>query len=95
MDTTQSQTAFLKEEVHVIMNKKKRYMKEGEVQIVILNQARKLPIKRKGPYHEDESREKTAQRILRRRKGQDNANADALCGLNSTPYFMPEKEGGM
>ena len=47
---TKRQTGFLKEEeVHVMMNKKKRLMKEGEVNIVILimNQARKLPIKEK------------------------------------------------
>ena len=37
---------FLKE-VHVMMNKKERIMKEGEVHIVILNQAGKPPIKEK------------------------------------------------
>ena len=47
IEMTKRQTGFLKEEVHVMMNKKKRLMKEGEVHIVILNQARKLPIKEK------------------------------------------------
>ena len=47
---TKRQTGFLKEEeVHVMMNKKKRLMKDGEVHIVILNEARKLPIKEKDP----------------------------------------------
>ena len=47
---TKRQTGFLKEkEVHVMMDKKKKLMKEGEVRIVILimNQVRKLPIKEK------------------------------------------------
>ena len=45
---TKRHTGFLKaEEVNVMMNKKKRLMKEEEVHIVILNQARKLPIKKK------------------------------------------------
>ena len=49
---------------------------------------------KKGPYHEDESRKKTAQRILRQQKARDNANANALSRLDSTPHFVPEKEGG-
>ena len=49
IEMTKRQTGFLKEEVHVMMKNKKRLMKEGEVHIVILimNQARKLPIKAK------------------------------------------------
>ena len=43
---------------------------------------KKASDKGKGPYHEVESRGKTAQRILKRRKGRDNANADALSRLN-------------
>ena len=53
------QTGFLKDEVHVMTNKKKRFMKavhvmmnqkkrlmeEGMVHIAILNQARRPPIK--------------------------------------------------
>ena len=47
IEMTKRQTGFLKEEVHVMMNKKKGVVKEGEIPIVILNQARKLPIKEK------------------------------------------------
>ena len=39
-------TGFLKEEV-LMMNTKKRLMKEGEVHIMILNQARRPPITEK------------------------------------------------
>ena len=36
--------------------------------------------KRKGSHHENKSREKIAQKIVRRRKGQDNAN-----GMTDSP----------
>ena len=52
-----------------------------------LESGRKASDKWKGPYNEDESGEKTAQRILRQQKGRDNANADALSRLDSTPHF--------
>ena len=39
-----------KKEVHIMMNKKKRLMEEGEVHIVILNQARRPPIKGKDHF---------------------------------------------
>ena len=32
--------------------------------------------------------------MVQHRKGQDNANADALSRLNSMPHFVPEREGG-
>ena len=45
---TKRQTGFLKKEVHVMMNKKKRLMKgEVHIMILIMNQARKLSIKEK------------------------------------------------
>ena len=31
---------------------------------------------------------------VQHRRGQDNANADSLSRLDSTPHFMPEREGG-
>ena len=31
---------------------------------------------------------------VQHRRGQDNANADALSRLDTTPHFVPEKEGG-
>ena len=31
---------------------------------------------------------------LSRRKGRDDANADTLSRLDSTPHFVPEEEGG-
>ena len=43
---TKRQTGFLKEEeVNVMINKKERLMKEGDVHIVNLNQATKLLMK--------------------------------------------------
>ena len=50
---------------------------------------------RKGPYCEDESREKIAQRILRQQKGRYDASANALTRLDLTPHFVPEKMGGL
>ena len=56
-----------KKEVHVMMNKNKRLMKEGEVHIVTLNQAKNLPIKEKDHTMMSQfAREKIAQRILRK-----------------------------
>ena len=46
---TKMPIVFLVEEVHVIMNKKKRLIEEGKVHVVILNQARKPLIKNKDP----------------------------------------------
>ena len=70
---------FLKDEVHVMMNKKDRLMKEVHVMMNKKEKAyerrrgshrnsesgQKASIKRKGSLHEDKSRENTAQRILR------------------------------
>ena len=44
---TERPIVFLIEEIHVMMNKKKRLLQKGEVHIVILNQARRPPIKEK------------------------------------------------
>ena len=90
-------TGFLKGEVHMMMNRKERLKEEGEVQIVILNQVRRPPIKGKAHFMKmsqgrrlprgycDDERDETMLKWI----------TDSPSRLDSTLHSVPVTEGGI